>query len=174
MTSSVKSSERRLLRLDQLDAAFLGHLRRVDEVDRLLGVTGEDPDQDGDAEQPRVVLGELAAKLDRDPVDRALAETLGEAAELFAERHEGRERLHLLRAHGGDVDRVGDDRAGERGGDLLGGDDAGPVLGLGGRGAEVRRDDDVGAGEDRVLGEGLGGEDVERGAASLAGLQGGE
>jgi hypothetical protein len=35
----------------------------------------------------------------------------------------------------------------------------------------VRGDDDVGAGEDRVLGEGLGGEDVERRAADLAGLQ---
>ena len=65
MTSSVKSSERRLLGLDQLDAALLGHLRRVDEVDRLLGVAGEDPDQDRDAEQARVVCGDAAAELDR-------------------------------------------------------------------------------------------------------------
>ena len=97
----------------------------------------------------------------------------GEAAELFAERHEGRQRLHRLGAHGGDVDGVGDDAAGQRRGHLLGGDDAGAVLGLGGRGAEVGRDDDVVAGEDRVLGEGLGGEDVERGAAELAGLEAG-
>ncbi len=62
----------------------------------------------------------------------------------------------------------------ERRGHLLGGDDAGAVLGLGGRGAEVGRDDDVAAGEDRVLGEGLGGEDVERGAGQLARLQPGQ
>ena len=94
--------------------------------------------------------------------------------ELFAERDEWRQRLHRLGAHGGDVDGVGDDAAGQRLGYLLGGDDAGAVLGLGGRGAEVRGDDDVGAGEDRVLGEGLGGEDVEGGAAELAGLEAGE
>ncbi len=38
----------------------------------------------------------------------------------------------------------------------------------------MRGDDDVVAGEDRVLGEGLSGEDVERGAADLAGLEAGE
>ena len=143
MTSSVKSSELGVLGLDQLDPALLGHLRRVDQVDRLLGVAGEDPDEDGDAEQAGVVVGDAAAELDRDAVDRALAEALGEAAELFAERHERRQRLHLLGADGGDVDRVGDDAAGQRRGHLLGGDDAGAVLGLGGRGAEVRGDDDV-------------------------------
>ena len=67
-----------------------------------------------------------------------VAEALGEAAELFAERHEGRQRLHRLGADGGDVDGVGDDAAAERRGHLLGGDDAGAVLRLGGRGAEVR------------------------------------
>ena len=84
-----------------------------------------------------------------------VAEALRQAAELFAERHERGQRLHLLGAHGGDVDRVGDDAAGQRGGHLLGGDDPGAVLRLGGRGAEVRGDDDVLAGEDRVLGERL-------------------
>ena len=172
MTSSVKSSGAGLLGLDQLDPALLGHLRGVDEVDRLLGVAGEDPDQDGDPEQAGVVGGDPAAELGGDPVDRAVAEALGEAAELFAERHEGRQRLHLLRPHRGDVDRVGDDAAGQRRGHLLGGDDAGAVLGLGGRGAEVRGDDDVVAGEDRVLGERLGGEDVERRAAELAATRG--
>ena len=57
---------------------------------------------------------------------------------------------------------------------LLGGDDPGPVLGLGGRGAEMRGDDDVVALEQRVLGERLGGKDVERGAGDLAGLEPGE
>ena len=45
---------------------------------------------------------------------------------------------------------------------LLGGDDPGPVLRLGGRGAQVRGDDDVVALEQRVLGERLRREDVER------------
>ena len=75
-------------------------------------------------------------------------------------------------ADGGDVDRGGDDAAGQRGHDLLGGLDAGAVLRLGGRGAEVRRDDDVGvAVEQRVVGDRLGREDVERGAGDLAGVE---
>ena len=47
-----------VLGLDQLDPPLLGHLRRVDEVDRLLGVAGEDPDEDGDPEQAGVVGGD--------------------------------------------------------------------------------------------------------------------
>ena len=140
-------------------------VRRVDEVDRLLGVAGEDPDQDGDAEQAGVVLGDPAAELGLDPVDGAVAEALGEAAELLAERHERRQRLHLLGPDGGDVDRVGDHAAGQRARVTCSAViDAGAVLGLGGRGAEVRGDDDVVALEERVLGERLRGEDVERGA----------
>ena len=72
---------------------------------------------------------------------------------------------------GGDVDRRGDDAAGERGDDLLGGLDAGAVLRLGGRGAQVRRDDDVGVAEQRVVGDRLAREDVERGAGDLAGVE---
>ena len=59
----------------------------------------------------------------------------------------------------------------ERRRDLLGGDDPGAVLGLLGRGAEVRGDDHVVALQDRVVGEGLLGEDVERGAGDAAPLQ---
>ena len=44
------------------------------------------------------------------------------------------------------------------------------VLGLGRRGAEVRRDDHVVRAEQRVLGDRLGGEHVERRAADLARL----
>ena len=95
------------------------------------------------AEQAGVVLGEPPADLDLDPLDGAVAEPLGEAAELLAERDEGRQRLHRLRADRGDVDRVGDDAAGQGGDDLLGGDDPGSILGLGGRSPEVRGDDDV-------------------------------
>ena len=47
------------------------------------------------------------------------------------------------RADRGDVDRVRDELALERRGDLLGDDHAGPVLRLLGRRGEVRRDDDV-------------------------------
>ena len=111
------------------------------------------------------------AELDLDPADRAVAEALGEPAELLAQRHERRQRLHRLGPDRGDVDRVGDDPAGERGAHLLGGDDAGAILRLGGRGPEVRGDDDVVALEDRVLGEGLLGEDVERRAGDLARLE---
>ena len=53
----------------------------------------------------------------------------------------------------------------------FGGVGAGAVLRLGGRGAEVRRHDHVVAAEERVLGRGLLGEDVERGAGDLARLE---
>ena len=160
-----------LRELGEIDPALLGDRRCVDEVDRLLGVTGEDPDQDRDPEQARVVVGDPAVELDLDPVDGAVAESLGEPAELLAQGHERCQRLHLLRAHSGDVDRVRDHPARERGADLLGGDDPGAVLGLGGRGAEVRGDDDVVALEQRMIGERLLGEDVERRAGDLAGLE---
>jgi hypothetical protein len=45
------------------------------------------------------------------------------------------------------------------------------IGGLGGRGAQVRRHNDVGAPEERVLGDRLGAEDVERRAADLARVQ---
>ena len=68
----------------------------------------------------------------------SITEPLGQSAELLAERDERRQGLHGLGPDRGDVDRVGDDAAGQRGRDLLGGDDAGAVLRLGGRGSEVR------------------------------------
>ena len=83
----------------------------------------------------------------------------------------GRERLHRLRADRVDVHRVGDDAAGERGLHLAGGVDAGAILSLRGGGAEVRRDDDVVALEQRVRGERLLGEDVEGDAGELARLE---
>ena len=74
---------------------------------------------------------------------------------------------------GGDVDGVGDDAAGERRGHLLGGDDAGPVLCLGGRGAQVGREDDIGPSEDRMLRERLAGKDVERRPGEVPALEAG-
>ena len=104
--------------------------------------------------------------------DLALGERGGEAAEALHERQVRPEHLHVLRADGRDVDRGRDDAAGERRDDLLGGLDARAILGLGGRGAEVRGDHDVlVAVEQRVVGDRLGREDVERGAGDLAGVQ---
>ena len=60
------------------------------------------------------------------------------------------------------------DAAGQRRDHLLGGLVAGAVGRLGGRGAEVRRDDHVRVAEQRVLGDRLGAEHVERRAADLA------
>ena len=111
------------------------------------------------------MLGEPAEDLDLDPLDRTAAEALGEAPELLAERHERRQRLHGLRADRRDVDRIGDDAAGQRGDDLLGGDDPGAILGLRRRGAQMRRHDHVVAAEDRMIGHRLGREHVQRRAA---------
>ena len=130
---------------------------RVDEVDLLLGVAGEHAVEHGEREQARVALGDPAQVLDLDAVDaRGLGQRHREAAEAAA--HSGRngpEHLHVLGGDGGDVHRGRDDAAGERGHDLLGGLHAGAVLRLGGRGAEVRRDDDVGVAEQRVVGDRL-------------------
>jgi hypothetical protein len=54
-------------------------------------------------------------------------------------------------------------RASERGRDLLGGGDSGPVLRLGGARPEVRRHHDIGEREERRIGRRLFLEDVERG-----------
>ena len=122
-------------------------------------------------EQAGVLVGQPAAELDLDPVERAVAESLGEPAELLAERYEGRQRLHHLGPDGGDVDGGRDDAAGERRRDLLGGHDAGTVLGLGGGGAQVGVTTTSSRGEHRVLGEGLLGEDIERCAGDPARLE---
>ena len=162
-----------LLGLGDLDPALLGQRGRVDEVDLLLGVAREDAVERGEGEQARVAAREVAEVLALDALDAAaLGERGGEAAEALHERQVGPEHLHVLGADGGDVHGGGDDAAGERGDDLLGGLDAGAVLGLGGRGAEVRRDHDVVvAVEQRVVGDRLGREDVERGAGDLAGVE---
>ena len=54
----------------------------------------------------------LPAELDLDARDGAVAEALGEPAELLAERDERGQRLHHLGTDRGDVDRGGDDAAG--------------------------------------------------------------
>ena len=117
------------------------------------------------------MLGKPAPCFDLDSLDRAVAQPGREAPELLGERDEGRERLHRLRADGRDVDRVGDDPAGQRGPHLLRGDHAGAVLRLRRGRPEVRGDDDVVAPEQGVLGHRLGWEHVERRAGHLAGLE---
>ena len=87
---------------------------------------------------------------------RALGELDGNPAERSAQRHERTEHLHVLGRDRGNVDGARDDAAGERGDDLLGGLVAGAVGRLGGRGAEVRRDDDVGVAEQRMIGDRFG------------------
>ncbi len=169
--SSVKSGEVASRSVEQLDPPLLRQVGRVHQVDRLLGVAAKDPREHRDPEDPGVLVGEAAEELDLDPVGGAVAERLGEGAELLAEGHEGRQPLHRLGAHRGDVDRGGDDAAGEGGGDLLGRDHPRAVLGLGGRGAEVGSDDDVVALEDRMAAEGLFREDVQGGPGDLALIQ---
>ena len=132
---------------------------------------GEHAAQRGEREQAGVALGDPADVLDLDPVD-GRRQGRGEPAEAADERQERVERLGVLGRDRGDVDRGGDDPAGEGGDHLLGGLDARAVLRLGGGGAEVRRDDDVGvAVEQRVVRDRLGREDVERRAGDLARVQ---
>ncbi len=103
-------------------------------------------------------------------VRTAARELHREAAELRGERDVRAEHLEVLRADRRDVHRVRDEAAVERGGDLLGDDDAGAVLRLSRRGGEMRRDDDVVELEQRARVR-LGREDVERRACDLAALE---
>ena len=119
-------------------------------------------------EDAGVVLRDPPAEARLDLVHGALGEALCEGRQALAKRHERGDRLGQRRA---EVDGVGDDAAGQRSMDLLGGVGAGSVLGFGGGCAEVRGDDDVVALEQRVLGRRLLGEDVERRAGDLARLQ---
>ena len=80
----------------------------------------------------------------------------------------GPERLEVFGGDRRDVDRGRHRTAGERGDDLLGGLVAGAVGRLRGGRAEVRGDDDVRVAEQRVVGDRLGAEHVQRGAGDLA------
>ena len=152
--------------------ALLGQRGRVDEVDVLLG-QAEQPVEHGQGQQAGVALGDPPEVVDLDPLDPLrLDQRHRELPQPAAERQERPQHLHVLRRDGRHVDRGGDDAAGERGDDLLGGLDAGAVLGLGRGGAQVRGDHDVVvAVEQRVVGDRLRREDVERGAGHLAGVQ---
>ena len=126
-----------------------------------------------DGQQARVVFGERAVDLDRDPADVAARELECEPPELRRERDERAEHLEVLRADGRDVDGVRDEPAFERRGDLLGDDHTGAVLRLLGRRGEVWRDDDIRRPEQRPVVRLLR-EDVDRGARELARFEGGD
>ena len=142
-TRLVKSRAGAAPLLVHLDPALGRDQRRVHVVHRLVGAALEGAVQRGRGQQARVVAGERAVVGERDRLDAALGELHRQAAELRGERDERAEHLEVLGADRRDVDRVRDDRALERGGDLLGDDHASPVLRLLGRGGEVRGHDDV-------------------------------
>ena len=150
----------------------LGQVRGVDEVDGLLGVAREDPGEHGDAEQAGVLLGEAAAELDLDPADGAVAEALGEASR--ASRQSGTNGASASITSG-------------RTAAMLTAVVTTPPVSAAVTCSAVTtparswasaveaprcgRDDDVVALQDRVVGEGLLGEDVERGAGDPARLE---
>ena len=114
------------------------------------------------------MLGKRAVRGDRDAVRRSGREPDRDPPELRGERDERAEHLEVGLVDDGDVDRVRDDRAVERGHHLLGDDHARAVLRLVGRGGEVRGDDDLVELEQRARVR-LGREDVERRARELPG-----
>ena len=164
----------RVLGFDHPDPALLGHLRRIDGVDLLLGATAERADQRLDHQQARVALGQPAEAVDLDPLhgdaltDR---EHDRDRAERAAQRQIRAEYLEVLGRDRRHVDRAGDDSAGERRHHLLRRLKAGPVGRLRRRCAEVRGDDHVRVAEQRMLGHRLGAEHVERGAGDLAAVE---
>ena len=118
----------------------------------------EHAEQRRDAERARVALGD-AARGTRPR--RGRPTRLGERRRRGGRgaRHSGRNGPSTSRssaATAGTLTARRDRAARQRGDDLLGGLVAGAVGRLGGRRAEVRRDDDVGVAEQRVLGDRLG------------------
>ena len=117
------------------------------------------------------MLGEAAAELDLDPVDRAVAEPLASRPSFSQSGTNGASASIASGRTAAMLTALVTTPPVSAARDLLGGDDPGAILRLGGRGAEVRGDDDVVALEERVLGERLLGEDVERRAGDLARLE---
>ena len=123
------------------EAPCLGELRRVDEAHRLVDDEAEHALEHGEREHPAVVVGDLALVRDLERFDRTAGERGEQPAEALREREE---RLHgRVGLLGREVHGVGHELAAEREHDLLGDRLTRLVLGLGGRRAEVRRDDDV-------------------------------
>ena len=122
--------------------------------------------QDRQREHAAVVVGDLAFVLDVERRRRAAREAGEQPPDALGERQV---RAHALRRLGrGDVDGERHEVAAQREHDLLGDRLPRLVLRLGGRRAEVRRDDDVVEREQRRLGGRLLRERVDRGAAEPA------
>ena len=126
--------------LGDLDASLGRDQRSVHLVHRFVDASLERSVQRGDGEQPRVVLGERPVHRNRDARRPRARERHREPRELRGEGDEWAEHLELARVDDGNVDRRAHDLARERRRDLLGDDDARPILRLGGRSCEVRRD----------------------------------
>ena len=151
-------------------AALGREQRRVHVGHLLLDDVGEDALEGGQLEHLDVVLGDLAAHLDVELLGDLAGEAGEDPAELLGERQPG---PYVLGDHAAlDVDRVGDQLAGQREPHRPRDGDAGLLLGLVGRGAEVGGGDDVLELEQRAVGAGLGGEHVEPGGGDPAGLEG--
>ena len=112
------------------------------------------------------MVGDLAERLDVDPHDGRVGETAGDRADLLGQRQHRLDGLVELAAL--DVDRVGDELAGQRQANRPRDGDAGLLLRLVGRGAEVRQRDHGLEGEQRRVGAGLLGVHVEAGAGHAA------
>ena len=161
LSASVDESDR--------GAALGGEQRRVDVGDLVLDHVGEDALEGGELEHLDVVLGDLAAHLDVDLLGDLAGQRGEDPAELLGERDAGPDVLGDDAAL--DVDGVGHQLAGQREPDRPGDRDAGLLLRLVGRGAEVRRGHDVVELEERAVGARLGREHVEAGSGDPALLE---
>ena len=104
-------------------------------------------------------------------LDAGLGELAGERAELFGKRDEGFEFRRFLGADRGEIDGVGDGAAQQIIRHLLGDLQRDVFLRLHGRGAQMRRADDVRQREQRALRRRLLAKHVDRRAGDLAGFQ---
>ena len=128
--------------LGDADAALLGERLRVEKVDLLLAVAGEDTLERGEREQARVALGDPPEELDLDALDRG-RDHGREPAEAGDERDERAQELHVLGRDRGDVHGV-ETTPPVRAATTCSAVFAGAVLRLGRRRAEVRRHNHIG------------------------------
>src|SRR5699024_1574386 len=158
---------------DQLhgDAALLGEDGRVDVADLLGDHRAEHSAQRGELQRGDVAGGDLAVHLDVEHLGRLPRQRGEQLTEPVRERHSRADQVVDRAA--GDVDRVGDELAGQGQAHGLRDRDAGLLLRLGGGGAQVRGEGDVVELEELrgrpALGGRLGGVHVQRGGRDPAG-----
>src|SRR5699024_2498573 len=158
---------------DQLhgDAALLGEDGRVDVADLLGDHRAEHSAQRGELQRGDVAGGDLAVHLDVEHLGRLPRQRGEQLAEPVRERHARADQVVDRAA--GDVDRVGDELAGQGQAHGLRDRDAGLLLRLGGGGTQVRGEGDVVELEELrgrpALGGRLGGVHVQRGGRDPAG-----